>query len=112
MSITINQKADNLSNRTFATDLLIEFKQKNIDEGMNATQALWLHHRTRAWPVTFMGMTYTVDLMNMCQSGDLETVYISLAYGSIDDMSMPYHWFNQARVDWLKLAIAKQLGWA
>jgi hypothetical protein len=112
MGITESQKADNLSNRVFAQDLLIEFKQKNITEGMNAPQALWLHHRTRAWDVNFMGKTYTVDLMNMCQSGDLETVYISLAYGIIDDMSQSYHWLNQTRVDFLKNAISKQLGWS
>ena len=112
MAITEGQRADNLSNRKFAQDLLIEFKQRNISEGMNGSQALWLHHRSREWEVNFNGYQFKVDLMNMAQSGDLETCYIALTYGTLDDMSQPYHWFTETRVNFLRNEIAKYLGWA
>lgn len=109
---TNNQIADDESRRQFAFNLMQAFKLNNIAEGLTGVQALWLHHRARAWVINYGGLAMTVDLINMAYSGDCETVYLALATGTADDMSQPYHAWSQARIDKLKLAVAKYLGWA
>jgi hypothetical protein len=99
------------ANVTFAKRLFMTFKQKNKDEGINGAQALWLHHRIRAWNVSFMGVLYTVDIVNMAASGDIETACLSLLYGQPDDMSMPFHWFTQDRINFLTAEMKIYLGW-
>lgn len=108
---SISIRSDDNSRREFSRNLMQDFKLKNIEEGVDASQALWLHHRARAWDVNFNGLTVSVDLINMAYSGDIETTYIALAYGTPDDMSQPHHVWSQERIDYLKLEMAKYLGW-
>lgn len=112
MSITEGQKADNEAKKKFAQDLLIEFKQLNLDAGINSVQAIWLHHRSRNLDVVVGGVAMTVDIMNMAIVGDVEAAYVALDYCTPDDMTQSHHWFNQERVDWLKTKIAIFMGWA
>jgi len=109
--MTNAQVGDYEASVQFARDLFMSFKQKNKDEGIGATQALWLHQRMRAWPLNFYGIDYTVDVINMGASGDIETACLSLLYGTPDDMSLPYHWLTQERLDWLTSKMKKHLGW-
>ena len=109
--MTDKQIGDYNSNVQFARDLFRQFKQKNKDEGINGLQALWLHHRMRAWNVTFMGVPFVEDVINMGASGDIETACLSLLYGTPDDMSLPYHWLNQERINWLVAEMKAHLGW-
>ena len=100
--------------KDFADQMMQRFKDRNIVEGINVLQALWLHHRMRAWEVTMPagmgGFSYTVDVMNMAVSGDLETAYFALRYGELDDMTEPFHCIDQEVIDWLKNELKNYLG--
>jgi hypothetical protein len=96
----------------FAQELIERLKKKNISEGINALRGLWMHQRIRALPVTLPGApTMTIDLMNMVISGDLELACLSLMYTPPDDMTMPFHWLSQARLDWIIAELKLYLGW-
>ena len=104
---TVKQRKD------YADDLMERFKQNNISQGINGLQGLWLHHRMRALPVTFMGMNFVIDVMNLIVSGDLEIAVLTLSYCTdIDDGSQPHHWFTVGRRDWIVSEIKTYLGWA
>lgn len=99
--------------KLYAEDLLERFKKKNISEGINVLQAINMHAKVRALPVTFMGHSMTVDLLNCAISGDIEVAVLTLLYCTdIDDMTQPYHWLNQERVNWLVADMKGYLGWA
>lgn len=93
--VTVEQR------RKIAEDLLQEWKVRNVAGGINAGQALWLHHRLRAMSVTLPpqmgGLSFTIDLLNLVVSGDLEVAHVALAFCAPDDMSMPYHWISAER---------------
>jgi hypothetical protein len=110
--ITSQQLADNNSKKDFANMMLIRFKQMNIDAGINAVQANWLHHRARALE-TFIpnSPVMTVDVLNMALAGDIEAAYVALSYCQADDMTQAHHWLSQERVDFLKTEIAIFMGW-
>lgn len=100
--------------KQFADDMMQRFKNNNIVNGLNVVQALWLHHRMRAWevtlPVQYGGFSYVVDVLNMAVSGDLETAYFAIRFGTLDDMSQAYHCIDQDMVDWLKNELSSYLG--
>jgi len=98
--------------KEYADDLIERFKFKNISEGINALQAMYMHHKMRALPVTFYGVPMTLDLLNMVVSGDIEVACLSLMYCTPDDGTMPFHWLNAARVSWLVTEMKSYLGWA
>lgn len=98
--------------KEYAEDLLERLKQRNIGEGINALQGLWMHHRMRALPITFMGLSMTQDVMNMAVSGDIEIACLTLMNAAADDMTQPYHWWSQARIDWLIADMKSYLGWS
>lgn len=106
LDVSIQSKID------FAQSLIAEFKKKNISEGINALQGLWMHQRTRALPVTLNGITFTVDLMNMVISGDLELACLSLMNTPADNMTMPFHWLSQERLNFLVAKLKIYLGWS
>lgn len=106
-----SQIGDYKSNVQFANELFMQFKQKNIDEGINGSQAIWLHHRTRAMNITAFGINYTLDIINMAASGDIETACLSLMYSTPDDMTEPQHWLTQDRIDFLVSSMKTHLGW-
>ena len=97
--------------KEFADSLLEEFKARNIADGITAIQALWMHHRMRALPVTIGGLPMVLDILNMAISGDVETACIALQYTAADDMTMPYHWLNQDRIAWIVSKMKNYLGW-
>ena len=108
-------------------ELLIEdVKLMNQNAGLGLSQSLWFHHRMRALPLSvvqahadampplqpLVGLTLTIDLMNLVVSGDVETAYAALLCAQPDDMSEEYHCINQDLLDYLKYRIAQFLGWA
>jgi hypothetical protein len=106
------QIGDYNSNVQFAKNLFMEFKEKNKAEGITGTQALWMHHRVRALEVNFPSMPATIqDIINMAASGDIETACLCLLYCQADDMTQPYHWLSQARINWLVSGMKAHLGW-
>lgn len=106
-----SQDGDYTSSVEFAKNMFKEFKHLNKEQGINGAQALWLHHRMRAWQVSFMGIPFTVDIINMGMSGDIETACLSLLYGQADDMTLHYHWMSQDRVNILINEMKSYLGW-
>lgn len=98
--------------KEFCEDLIERLKKKNIQEGINVMQAMWMHHRMRALDVNYMGVPMTVDILNMVISGDVEVATLSLQNSVADDMSQPYHWLGQERIDWIILELKKFLGWS
>lgn len=124
---TIQQRADDDSAREFAADLMARIKMLNKSEGVNLGQALWIHSRFRALPVTvtseiaamlpgsgldvLIGVSIAIDLMNLIISGDLECAYAILMACDRDDMTQAYHWLNNDRLNWIRHEIGVYLGW-
>ena len=105
-------KATIKERREYCEDLIERLKAKNIGEGINAMQAMWMHQKFRALSVNFMSVNFTIDLMNLVISGDVEVACLCLMNCTADDMSLPYHWFSQARIDWIVADMKAYLGWA
>lgn len=97
--------------KDYSDKLLDRFKQRNLSQGINALQALWMHHRVRALSITVGGVPMVIDLLNMAVSGDVEMACIALQYTAPDDMTMPYHWLNQERLNFLINDMKAFLGW-
>lgn len=104
-SILIKQRKE------YADDLLERFKARNISQGINLLQGMHMHSRMRGLSVTISGATFTLDLMNMAVSGDIELACVALQYTVPDDMSLPYHWLNTDRISWLVADMKTFLGW-
>lgn len=98
--------------KEYAEDLLERLKLRNISQGINLAQGLWMHHRMRALPITFNGLSLVQDVMNMAVSGDIEIACVTLQYAVADDMTEPYHWWSQDRINWLIADMKAYLGWA
>lgn len=98
--------------KEFADELLERFKKRNILDGINAAQGIWMHHTLRAYPVTYAGESRVIDIMNLTISGDLEIACLCLMYGYTDDMSQSYHWMSGDRKQWLINELKTFLGWA
>ena len=98
--------------------IMLKFKEMNISDGINPVQAIWLHSKTRKLqiqiPVEAFGiaMGTEIDILNMALAGDLEAGCIALQFAVADDMSQPYHWLNQERINWLVNELKSYLGWA
>jgi hypothetical protein len=117
------QQAKDDCAREFSNCLMSFFKTSNqIESSINALQAVWVHHKLRAIPLTQLVIpgadpivlpeTWSIDLMNLIISGDMEVAFIVLNSMQVDDMTMPWHFLNAQNVGILKLAIAQYLGWA
>lgn len=115
--------ADLDARRSFGSKLMLAFKQKNVSEGIQWYQAIHLHGRIRNWRVNMpqallaaMGGLpdpgISVDLVNIIVAGDIETASLALTYGEADDMTSPFHWASQDRIDWLNTQMKTWLGWA
>lgn len=98
--------------KEFADQMLEDFKAKNMSDGINVMQALWMHSRMRELSIVIGGVPMKLDILNMAVSGDIETACVALQYCTPDDMSMPYHWLNSIRVNWLVQKMKTYLGWA
>lgn len=100
-------------NKTFADDMMQRMKEKNLLEGLSSIdQAAWVHHRLRKTDYTLdAGLTIQIDVMNLVISGDIETAEKVLGQMAPDDMSQPYHWLNQDRINWIRNEIRTFLGW-
>lgn len=105
ISVTVSQR------RQWAEEIIEEMKKDNLKEGINALQALWVHHRMRALSVTVSGVPFVIDLLNLVVSGDLEVAYVALGACSPDSMDQPYHWLSSEKIAAYRLKIAKKLGW-
>jgi hypothetical protein len=97
--------------KEYADDLLERFKNRNISQGISLKQGFHMHSRMRALDITISGSSYTLDIMNMAVSGDIELACVALQYCSADDMSSSDHWLNTERISWLVNDMKAFLGW-
>ncbi len=109
---TASLKMSIIDKKKYADDLLERFKNKNIVEGINAVQGMWMHSRMRAVSFTFYGLPVIVDILNMAVSGDVELACLALMYTTPDDGSAAYHWLTQERINWIVADMKGFLGWA
>lgn len=98
--------------KEYAEDLIERFKALNLNANINALQALWLQHRMRKLDITVGGVPFSIDILNLCISGDVEVACIALQYATPDDMSLPYHWFSEEKRQWLIADMKQFLGWS
>lgn len=111
--------ADLKAKKSFLENLLIAVKQKNIQEGINIFQYLYLLEKTKNWVVTipngypYAGTSYTINLMSTFYTGDIEMLAKTLDWGrsNCDDMSQSIHWLNEERLNWILNEIKAYLGW-
>lgn len=103
--------------RAIADDIIENFKHANLSyfilnqvpNNLAILMSLHVHHRLRAVEVNIGGIPFTIDVMNLVVSGDLETAYVVLSYMTPDDMTMPYHFLSQERIDILKGLISSRV---
>ena len=98
--------------KEFCDKLMCYFKLKNVQDGCNAMQAMWVHHRLRSVDITVNGLPVTLDILNLVISGDIEVAYLALDAMTPDDGTQAYHWLTADRIGEIKLELAKFLGWA
>jgi hypothetical protein len=100
--------ADEIMNAFKARNLGI-FLQGGVSNELAIAKSLWTHHRLRAAEITYGGVNYTIDVLNLCITGDLQTVYATLSLITPDDMSQPYHFLNSDALDYLKDLIGERI---
>lgn len=104
--------------RIIADEIIEDFKlrnlkyfiENNISNDLAIMMSLHVHHRLRAVDVTVGGVPFTIDLLNLVISGDLETAYVVLKYMAPDSMELPYHFWSQEVIDLLRNSIADRIG--
>ena len=105
----------------FSQNLIEELKRENMIGGINMMQALWMHHKLRALPVNIGGtivggvfvggINFTIDLLNLVISGDVEVACVALQNCLVDDMSQTYHWLSDAQRNKIVAKLKAYLGW-
>lgn len=94
----------------FSKKLLSDWMRKNTLEGMTIQQSLWVFSRIEDFSILIDGTNKKVDLFKMFQSGAIHTLYYCILRFTADDMSKPYHWVTQERINWVKAKIEEYLG--
>jgi len=111
--------------KAFSDALIDQIKTMNVTGGGGVHTGLWFHHRMRNSAITvtqahadqfapltpLVGVSIVIDLMNLVDSGDLESIYGVLCCIDPDDMTQPYHCITQGLIDFVKYEIANFLGW-
>jgi len=111
--------------RKFASNLMAVLKVLNKGSNISLAQSLWVHHRLRALQIVItsdlatampvfnplVGLTVTIDLLNLVVSGDLETAYFTIAAATPDDMSEDYHALSSTTLAFMRNQIGIYLGW-
>lgn len=97
--------------REYAEGLIERMKYNNVTAGINAFQGFKMHQRLRAFTFNFYGVSYTIDLLNLVVSGDVELACLALQNAAPDDFTSTDHWLTQARIDFLVNDMKTFLGW-
>jgi hypothetical protein len=93
----------------FKKNNLARFIQSGTSSELSLMKSLWMHHRLRAVSFTFQGVDFTIDLMNLCISGDLSTAAFIMSQVTPDDMTQPYHFLSQDVINELRGIMAQEL---
>lgn len=100
--------ADRVMER-FKKNNLIRFMQSGMTQEQALLKSLWVHHRLRAVEITVGGIAMTIDLMNLCISGDIETAAFVIANMTPDDMTEPQHFLSEAVLGELAGILASEM---
>lgn len=112
--IVITLKKTVKENKEFSDQLMQALKEKNLIEGLSSIdQAAWVHHKLRKVDYTLSDeeTVVQIDVLNLVISGDIETADQVLSQIVPDDMSEPYHWLSQERINWIRNQIRGFLEW-
>jgi len=121
----LTQLSADEAQRKFASTLMSVLKVLNKGSNISLTQSLWAHHRLRALEIVvtselatamavftpLVGVTVTIDLLNLVISGDLETAYFTIAAATPDDMTEDYHALSPELLGFMKHQIGVYMGW-
>lgn len=88
-------------NLNFGNQLLNDWMRKNIIEGMNIKQSLWVFSRFEDFYIDCDFGSRKVDIFKMFRSGAIPTAYFCLLQVDVDPMTEDYHWITQERIDWV-----------
>jgi len=105
LNLTIKER------KAYADDLLERFKKKNLSEGINAAQGIWLQELMAEYKYTYGGRLCQTDICNLAVTGDIELACNALIHGPVDDMSEAYHWLTLERKNWLIADMKNFLRW-
>lgn len=100
-----------LDRKRFCEELMEDFKKSNIMSSITPSQAFWVHQRMREHTFTYGGTSFTIDLLNLVISGDVEIGCIAMMQFLPDSMELTHHFFTQERIDWLVNKMKAYLGW-
>lgn len=90
------------SGKASADRVMEQFKKNNLSRFIEARisqeemllKSLWVHHRLRAVEIILGPFAFTIDLMNLCISGDIETAAFIVSKMEPDDMTQPQHFLS------------------
>lgn len=113
----INLERSVSSGRLAAERVIEKFKKNNLarfiaagmPQELSLMKSMWMHHRMRAITFTLGGVEFTIDLLNLCISGDLSTAAFILSQVVPDDMSQPYHFMSAEVIAELRALMAQEL---
>jgi hypothetical protein len=94
----------------FCASLMNEFVRNNTNEGMTIDQSLYLFTKLSCFPMARPWGEVEVDLSLLFERGAVPTLYFVLLRLTPDDMTQPYHWLTQERIDWMKSKIEEFIG--
>lgn len=85
---------------------------RNVKDGINIMQSTYLFSRFEQYEYTIPGTNQTikVDLFKLLETGAIPTLYYHLLRVQPDDMTQPYHFLTQERLNWLKSKFREWLG--
>lgn len=93
-TVTAGKAAADVIMEKFKKSNLVRFTQQGLTQEQMIMKSLWVHHRLRAVPITMGGVSFVIDLLNLCISGDIETALVVVSLMQPDDMSEPYHFLS------------------
>ena len=106
----MNSQASQAASIAFGDKLLHDWMRQNQVEGITIEQSAWVFSRFEEYQVNFGAGLKHIDMIKLLLNGAIPTAYYSILGVAPDDMTQPYHWLTQARVDWFKSQMEDYLG--
>lgn len=113
MAGNYNYYADKESARLFLTQLMLDLTDEYNNAGIQDYQGIWVYHRFRKTSLTIpeLGMTAEVSIPDLIAPfADVGAIYFIFSQMQPDDMTEPYHWLSQERIDSIRNKIGVFLG--
>ena len=97
---------------TYCKSVYREMVIRNVQDGINIIQSTYLFSRFEQYEYTIPGTdkTVKVDLFKLFETGAIPTLYYHLLRVQPDDMTQPYHFLTEERLNWLRQKFRDWLG--